>query len=50
MSARSTGTIWTICCRCCATCATPRKAGPILLHVITQKGKGYAPAEASADK
>jgi 1-deoxy-D-xylulose-5-phosphate synthase len=25
-------------------------SGPILLHVITQKGKGYAPAEASADK
>ncbi|MEY3552045.1 MAG: 1-deoxy-D-xylulose-5-phosphate synthase, partial [Pseudomonadota bacterium] len=24
--------------------------GPILLHVVTQKGKGYAPAEASADK
>jgi 1-deoxy-D-xylulose-5-phosphate synthase len=24
--------------------------GPILVHVITQKGKGYAPAEASADK
>ncbi len=24
--------------------------GPILLHVITQKGKGYAPAEQSADK
>src|SRR5215472_11738527 len=24
--------------------------GPILLHVITQKGRGYAPAEASADK
>jgi 1-deoxy-D-xylulose-5-phosphate synthase len=24
--------------------------GPILLHVITQKGKGYAPAEAAADK
>jgi len=23
---------------------------PILLHVITQKGRGYAPAEASADK
>ncbi len=23
--------------------------GPILLHVITRKGKGYAPAEASAD-
>ncbi|HWJ75304.1 MAG TPA: 1-deoxy-D-xylulose-5-phosphate synthase [Kaistia sp.] len=24
--------------------------GPILLHVVTQKGKGYAPAEAAADK
>ncbi|MGH7105818.1 MAG: 1-deoxy-D-xylulose-5-phosphate synthase [Acetobacteraceae bacterium] len=24
--------------------------GPILLHVVTKKGKGYAPAEASADK
>lgn len=24
--------------------------GPILLHVVTQKGKGYAPAENSADK
>jgi 1-deoxy-D-xylulose-5-phosphate synthase len=24
--------------------------GPILLHVVTQKGKGYVPAERSADK
>ena len=24
--------------------------GPILVHVVTQKGKGYAPAESSADK
>jgi 1-deoxy-D-xylulose-5-phosphate synthase len=24
--------------------------GPFLLHAVTQKGKGYAPAEASADK
>jgi 1-deoxy-D-xylulose-5-phosphate synthase len=24
--------------------------GPILIHVVTQKGKGYAPAEASKDK
>jgi 1-deoxy-D-xylulose-5-phosphate synthase len=24
--------------------------GPILVHVVTQKGKGYAPAEATADK
>ena len=26
------------------------KDGPILVHVVTQKGKGYAPAEASNDK
>lgn len=26
------------------------KAGPILVHVVTQKGKGYKPAEDSADK
>ena len=26
------------------------ETGPILVHVITQKGKGYAPAETSADK
>jgi 1-deoxy-D-xylulose-5-phosphate synthase len=25
-------------------------AGPILVHVVTQKGKGYGPAETSADK
>ena len=24
--------------------------GPVLLHIITKKGKGYAPAESSADK
>ena len=24
--------------------------GPMLIHVVTQKGKGYAPAEAAADK
>jgi 1-deoxy-D-xylulose-5-phosphate synthase len=24
--------------------------GPCLIHVVTQKGKGYAPAEAAADK
>lgn len=26
------------------------ESGPVLLHVVTQKGKGYAPAEASPDK
>ncbi|QJP15252.1 1-deoxy-D-xylulose-5-phosphate synthase [Starkeya sp. ORNL1] len=26
------------------------QTGPILVHVVTQKGKGYPPAEASADK
>ena len=27
-----------------------RRTHPILVHVVTQKGKGYAPAEQSADK
>jgi len=27
-----------------------RNVGPILIHVVTQKGKGYPPAEASDDK
>ena len=27
-----------------------RATGPMLVHVITKKGKGYAPAEAAADK
>jgi 1-deoxy-D-xylulose-5-phosphate synthase len=27
-----------------------RATGPMLLHVITKKGKGYGPAEAAADK
>ncbi|MEZ5777182.1 MAG: 1-deoxy-D-xylulose-5-phosphate synthase [Paracoccaceae bacterium] len=27
-----------------------RATGPILLHVLTRKGKGYAPAERAADK
>jgi 1-deoxy-D-xylulose-5-phosphate synthase len=27
-----------------------RADGPILIHVVTRKGKGYAPAEAAADK
>ena len=27
-----------------------RADGPILLHVVTKKGKGYAPAETSADR
>lgn len=26
------------------------KEGPVIIHVVTQKGKGYAPAENSADK
>ncbi|UOK71794.1 1-deoxy-D-xylulose-5-phosphate synthase [Ancylobacter polymorphus] len=26
------------------------ETGPVLVHVVTQKGKGYPPAEASADK
>ncbi|MBX9760630.1 MAG: 1-deoxy-D-xylulose-5-phosphate synthase [Beijerinckiaceae bacterium] len=27
-----------------------KQQGPVLIHVVTKKGKGYAPAEASADK
>ncbi|WOJ89665.1 1-deoxy-D-xylulose-5-phosphate synthase [Methylocapsa polymorpha] len=27
-----------------------KETGPILVHVVTQKGKGYGPAEASSDK
>ncbi|MBI5112167.1 MAG: 1-deoxy-D-xylulose-5-phosphate synthase [Rhodovulum sp.] len=27
-----------------------KRKGPILVHCVTQKGKGYAPAETSADK
>ena len=30
--------------------ARDSETGPILVHVVTQKGKGYAPAEQSADK
>lgn len=30
--------------------ASENGAGPFLVHVVTQKGKGYAPAEAAADK
>jgi len=30
--------------------ARDAEQGPILVHVVTQKGKGYAPAEAAADK
>jgi 1-deoxy-D-xylulose-5-phosphate synthase len=30
--------------------ARDANAGPILVHVVTQKGKGYPPAETSADK
>lgn len=27
-----------------------KKSGPVLIHVVTHKGHGYAPAEAAADK
>jgi 1-deoxy-D-xylulose-5-phosphate synthase len=30
--------------------ARARASGPVLIHALTVKGKGYAPAEASADK
>ena len=43
------GTISSICCRCCEN-VRDAEIGPILVHVVTQKGKGYPPAETSADK
>jgi 1-deoxy-D-xylulose-5-phosphate synthase len=30
--------------------AHDRATGPMLIHVLTKKGKGYAPAEAAADR
>ena len=49
MSARSTATISTICCPVLRN-VRDQGDGPVLVHVVTQKGKGYAPAEAAADK
>ena len=34
----------------CLRAAKTRATGPVLIHVVTVKGKGYAPAEAAADK
>ena len=48
-SARSTVTISIICSRCLRN-VRDTENGPILIHVVTQKGKGYEPAETSADK
>lgn len=31
-------------------CVRDNAHGPVLVHVVTEKGKGYAPAEASKDK
>ena len=50
MSARSTAITWTTCCRCLQNLRDSEDSGPVLVHVVTQKGKGFAPAEASADK
>jgi 1-deoxy-D-xylulose-5-phosphate synthase len=49
MSARLTGMTWTSFCRCCGR-SKARATGPVLIHVLTKKGKGYAPAEAARDK
>jgi 1-deoxy-D-xylulose-5-phosphate synthase len=40
---------WASFCRCCGT-ARARATGPMLIHVLTKKGKGYAPAEPPADR
>ena len=49
MSARSTGTISTTCCRCCGTCATPR-TGRSWCTSSRRRARATRPAEASADK
>ena len=49
-SARSTVTISTIWCRCLKNVRDHERSGPVLIHVRTRKGAGYAPAENSADK
>ena len=48
-SVRSTVTMWRTSPTVLETCARHLKAH-LVLHVLTRKGKGYAPAEASADK
>ena len=49
MSGRSTATISIISCPVLKN-VRDAETGPILVHVVTQKGKGYGPAEISADK
>ena len=48
-SGPSTATTSTCCCPCCSNVRDARQ-GPILVHIVTKKGKGYPPAEASDDK
>ena len=37
-------------CDVIAEVKTTETVGPVLIHIITQKGKGYAPAESASDK
>ena len=37
-------------CNCCAEVKSTETVGPVLIHIITQKGKGYLPAETASDK
>lgn len=40
-------------CTCRMVCPEVRSAqttGPVLVHVVTEKGRGYIPAETSQDK
>ena len=34
----------------CAEVKATETVGPVLVHIITQKGKGYLPAETASDK
>ena len=44
MSGRSTGTIWNILIPVLKNVRDDEAEGPVLVHVVTQKGKGYEPA------
>jgi deoxyxylulose-5-phosphate synthase len=49
MSARSTGMTSTASFQILENVRDAAE-GPMLVHVVTKKGKGYGPAEAAADK
>lgn len=37
-------------CSVCAEIKATETVGPVLLHIVTEKGRGYLPAESASDK